>query len=121
MPTEGVTDGELNDLRDAQGTFMPQSVVIRRRAYDGDQGYEQGNIATAVPCRLTPGAGSWQAVSDRLQGITPFIATVPWNQELQAGDTIVDEQARTFEVRAVKSPSTYLTAKQALCDLVNDG
>ncbi|SRR6266550_9011297 len=116
-----VTDRELQDIRDAQEEYLPDTIVIRRKDYvGGDSDYAKPIFATGVPARLTPGFGQWRLVADRFQGIEAFVVTVPWDQDLRPGDEIVDTAARTYQVRAVKSPSSYQTAKQALCDKVTD-
>jgi hypothetical protein len=116
-----ITSLELDSIRSEQETFLPDLVIIRRRAYIGDDFFDFRNIATDVPCRLTPGLGFWRTVADKFQGITPYRATVAWTQDLKAGDTIIDAASRVYEVRDVQAPSSYQTAKQALCDLVTDG
>lgn len=117
----GVTERELRGIREAQEMYMPQRVVIRRRQFSGDSEFEPVNIAVDVPCRFTPGFGFWRAVADRYQGVTPYRATVPYDQDVKAGDTLVDEESRVFEVRDVLAPESYQTAKQVLTDLVTDG
>lgn len=116
-----VTDTELDGIREAQADFMPQSVVIRRKDFIADGAFQQINVAIEVPARIVPGFGYWRSVADRFQGITPFRITVPWDQEIAAGYTVVDEESRVYEVRDVLAPATYQTAKQVLTDLVTDG
>lgn len=109
----------LTNIRGYQLRYMPQLVTIRR--WVGIGGGERGQkiVATDVPCRFTAGAGRFGDVADRLQGITPFTITVPWNADVVVGDEIVDENSLTFQIRAVHRPKSYLTAIQMLGDLVN--
>jgi hypothetical protein len=116
-----VTEAELDSIREAQLDFMPDLSIIRRRSYVGDDEFATGNVALDVPCRVTPGYGTWRLVADRFQGITPFTLTFPYGTDIKAGDQVVDDEARTFEVRDVKSPNSYDTAIQVLADLVTDG
>src|SRR5580765_8226596 len=116
-----VTDRELQEIRDAQEEYLPDVSVIRRKDFlGGDSDYDKPILAVGVPTRFTPGFGQWRLVADRFQGVDAFVVTVPWDQDLRPGDEIVDSGARTYQVRAVKAPSSYQTAKQALCDKVTD-
>lgn len=110
----------LTRIRGQQLQFMPQLVVIRRWVGIGGGERDRKIVASDVPARFTPGAGRFGDVADRLQGITPFTVTVPWDSDVLPGDEVVDEFSRTFHVRAVHKPSSYLTAIQMLTDLVND-
>jgi hypothetical protein len=114
-----ISERELESIREAQELFMPQRLIIRRKAYVGDAGFTGETVAIDVPGRLIPGFGRWSEVADRYTGITPIRVTVPWDQELEAGMTVVDEDGRTYEVRDVIAPSSYQTAKQALTDKIN--
>lgn len=118
-----LTPAEIKQLQQEQETYMPQSVVVKRTFFvEGDDvSFGPQVIATAVPCRLTAGFGQWRSVADRFQGVTAYTATVPWNTDIKAGDVIVDEESRSFEIRDVAAPSSYLTARRCLVDLVTDG
>lgn len=117
-----ITEGELELIRIEQEKFMPQRVIIRRRFFAGGDAveYEKQTVHEDVPCRLTSGFGMWRVVADRFQGITPFTAELPFGQDVKAGDILVDEDSRTFEVRDIMAPNSYQTAKRCLCDLVTD-
>jgi hypothetical protein len=115
----GITDKEINSIRKAQEEFLPERVIIRRKHWvGGDKDYEAQNLAVDVPARLTPGFGFWRQVADRFEGITPFTITVAWDQDIHPGDTVVDANANTYEIRAVQAPESYLTAIQTLGDLI---
>jgi hypothetical protein len=117
-----ISEEELNLFRVEQEKFLPQRVIIRRKFFAGGDAveYEKQTIHEDVPCRLTAGFGMWRVVADKFQGITPFTATLPYSQDVRAGDILVDESSRVFEVRDVQAPNSYQTAKRCLCDLVTD-
>lgn len=116
-----VTDSELNRIRGNQSDFLPQRVILRKRAFVGDGGFSPENVAINVPARLMPGLGRWSELAERYEGITPYRLTVPWDQELLAGWVVVDENGQTYEVRDVMSGSSYQTATQALVDRITGG
>jgi hypothetical protein len=115
-----ITQGEIDDIRQEQLKFMPDKVIIKRREFFGDTEHEYHPIDDKeYPARITAGYGTWRVVADRFQGITAFTITMAWDSPIQAGDLVV-QGGRAFEVRDVKAPGSYLTAKQCLCDLVTD-
>jgi len=116
----GITSDELALLRDEQENYMPDLVIIRREFSAGDDQLDRGTVATDVACRITPGFGVWRNVADRFQGITAYTVTFAWDQDVKAGDQLVDAESRTFLVRDVKAHSSYQTALPTLVDLVND-
>lgn len=116
-----ITKLELELLREEQITYMPERVRIRRPDFSGDNERDYRTVAEKVWARITPGWGMWRAVADRYQGVTAFTITMPWDTDIQAGDTIIDGLNRVFEVRDTKDPSTYHTALQMLVDRVSDG
>lgn len=117
-----VTQKELDSIRDAQEDFLPDRILqTKRKHFDGDNGYQREPwLTTPFDARFVPGYGRWGVVADKFQGITPYTVTVAWDVDILAGDEIVDEMGRTFEVRDVKHPSSYQTAKQLLADMVLD-
>jgi hypothetical protein len=117
-----VTQRELDSIRDAQLDFLPDTILqTKRKFYDGDNGFERQPYLSNIASRFTPGFGRWTIIADRFQGITAFTVTVPWDTDIIAGDELIDDESRTFEVRDSRSPSTYQTAKQLLVDLITDG
>lgn len=118
--TRGITERELDSIRDAQAVFMPNLCEIWREGYAGDDMYEHERHDTDVPCRVMPGFGQWREVADRFQGVTFYTITMPWDQDVRAGDRVVDVYGRTFQVRDVKSASTYQTARQCLTEWLED-
>jgi hypothetical protein len=110
----------LQTIRNNQLRFMPQRAIIRRWVGIGGGERDRMVIAEDLQARFTAGAGRFGDVADRLQGITPFTITVPYDTDVLPGDEIVDEESRTFQVRAVHKPKSYLTAIQMLADQVND-
>lgn len=115
-----IPDRVIQNIRDRQEEYMPQLIVIRRRVPLGGGEWGYNIIAEDVKARFIPGFGSFQNVADRFQAITPFHLSVPWDTPLLTADEVIDEAALMFQVREVRKPSSYLTAIQALCDLVND-
>ena len=115
-----ITDRELKSLRKAQEQFMPNEVVIERRQWVGDQEFVPGAVGT-TKCRITAGWGRWAVVADRYQGITPYTVTVPWDADIQPADSLIDAYGRAFQIRDMRSPTDYMTAKQLLAELVTDG
>lgn len=117
---EGITQNELDDIRAVQLSFMPDAVTVKRRRWeDGENYYDI--VGTAITARIMPGFGFWRDVADRFQGITAYTVTVPWDTDVRAGDLILDAENRAYEVRDVRVPSSYQTAKQMLADGVTDG
>jgi hypothetical protein len=115
-----ISEAELDKIREQQEVFMTSLVTVKRRKYLADNEFTPETIATKVNARITPGFGFWREVADRFQGITAYSLTFHWNQDIQAGDVIVDTSDRVFEVRDVRSPSTYHTARQALADRISE-
>ena len=115
-----IPDRVIQNIRDRQEEYMPQLIVIRRRVPIGGGEWGYNIVAEEVKARLIPGFGPFAVVADRFQGITPFRLTVPWDTPLVTADEVIDEMSLVFQVRDVRKPSSYLTAIQALCDLVND-
>lgn len=120
VTARGISDRELRDMRTAQEVFMPDIVTIRRKGFVGPDNFQMSTRAEDVHVRLKPGFGQWRNVADRFQGITPYTCTLPWDQEVVASDQVLDQAGRIFEVRDVQAPSTLLTARVCLLDLVND-
>lgn len=117
----GITDGEIASIREAQEEFMPDSGIIKRREFFGDQEQEYFPTDGVVrPACVTPGFGIWRLVADRFAGITAYTITMHWDVDIQAGDIFISDN-RVFEIRDVKSPESYVTAKQCLADLTTDG
>jgi hypothetical protein len=112
----GVTPNELELIRVEREKFMQDQVIIKRREFLGDTENEYVPIDDELyPVTITPGYGLWRTVADRFQGITAFTVVLPWDTDVQAGDILV-QGVRVFEVRDIRSPSTFLTAKLCLCD-----
>lgn len=115
-----ISDRELQVLKEHQEIYMPETVTIRQPQFFGDNEREYVTLETGVPARITPGFGWWRSVADRFQGITAHTITVPWDTEIQAGWVIIDSHDRAYEVRDVRAPSSFQTAKQLLTDRVTD-
>lgn len=115
-----ITEEELTRLREAQEEFMPDRGTLKRREFDGDNESQYDAYATDVHARLTPGFGIWRIVADRYQGVTAFNLSLPWDQDVRAGDVWVASDNRVYEIRDVQAPASYLTARRCLCDLVTD-
>lgn len=117
-----ITEKELQSLREEQEKFLPNiALQIKRKSFvGGEQTYVPDVIATDVPCRLTPGYGTWRNVADKFQGITAFQFTAAYGVDIKAGDELVDENSLTYQVRDVLAPKAYSTATRALLDLVTD-
>ena len=111
-----VTDGELESIREAQNQFMPgKKGKIHLKTIIAPE-MEADDFIENVPYRLSAGFGRFEAIADRFQGITPYVLTVPHNQEINPGDEFFDETGSKFEVRDVKDKSSYQTARQCLVD-----
>ena len=115
-----ITPRELELIREHQAIFMPNTISIRRPIFFGDSEREWETVYTGVSARITPGFGFWRDVADRFQGVTAYTVTVPWDTDVQAGWVLIDSSSRAYEVRDVRAPSTYQTAKQMLVDRVSD-
>jgi len=116
-----ITERELKLLRAEQEKFMPNRCTIRRRSYvGGEDEYVPSIIFEDKPCRLWPGFGIWRQTADRFQGITAYTVTLPYGSDIRAGDELIDEESRTYQVRDALSPKSYETAVRALLDLVTD-
>lgn len=121
MPGSGITDREIQSLREAQLQYMPSTGrVYRLEKHDRTMDY--GPFGGVVSCRVTPGfATIWRLVADRYQGMVAFSLTMPWDTDIVAGDKFYDAYGREFMVRAVKQGSTYSTALQVLGELIEEG
>lgn len=115
-----ITDRELKQLRKNQEDFMPNLVMVERPKWVGDNEFVPDNVGE-IKCRITAGWGRWAIVADRYQGITPYHITMPWNADVQPADSLIDAYGRAFQIRDMRSPSDYTTAKQVLAELVTDG
>jgi hypothetical protein len=113
----GITQDELDDLRVEQLKFMPEEGTLRRKIYD-EHDFITRTLTEDMRHRLTSGPGMFNTVAERLQCINPYVLTVTWDQDIQATDQLVDQEGRIFEVRTVRAPKTYQTAKQCLVELV---
>lgn len=118
--SDPITARELSSIREHQEVFMPDLISIRKPVFFGDNEREWETVYTGVSCRITPGFGFWRTVADRFQGITAHTVTLPWDQEVQAGWVLIDASARAYEVRDVRAPSSFQSAKQLLVDRVSD-
>lgn len=116
-----ISEAELALIRTEQEKFMPNTVIVQRRMYTGDDDFNYQNVTLDQKCRITAGIGRWALIADRFQGITPYTLTSPHSSSLEAGDRLIDAYGRVFEVRDVRSPGSYSTAIQALLDMVTDG
>lgn len=116
-PADGVTHGELDQLRENQLSFLPDTVIIRRRAYD-EHDFVTSTVDSEVPARISPGSGRFGAIADKLQALNPYVVTLPYDQDVQPTDQLIDIDGRVYEVRAVRAPSSYSTARQLLAELV---
>ena len=116
-----ITERELELLRAEQKKFMPNRCSVRRRSFvGGEESYVPSFVMEDQQCRLTPGFGIWRQIADRFQGITAYTVTLPYGSDIRAGDELIDEESRTYQVRDALSPKTYETAVRALLDLVTD-
>jgi len=115
-----VTQPEIDSIRAAQADFMPSVGVIRRPKFQGDGDYSAQTIYEDVACRIMPGPGRWTDAAEKYQGITPYRITFAHDQDIKAGDTVVDDVGRTFQIRDVMAASSYQTAVQCLADRVGD-
>lgn len=118
--SDPITARELDVIREHQAVFMPDLISIRRPVFLGDNEREWETVYSSVSARITPGFGFWRDVADRFQGITAYTVTVPWDQDVQAGWVLIDASSRAYEVRDVRAPSSFHTAKQMLVDRVSD-
>jgi len=116
-----ITDRELKALRKEQEAWMPNSVLIQRHSYVGDEQFVLDTVGVDVKCRIHAGFGRWAVVADRYQGITPFTVTMPWDTDIQPGDVLYDAFGRAFQVRDVAWPQDMATAKRLLADMTTDG
>lgn len=110
----------LTKIREVQIEFMPNRVVIQRSQHIGGGEFSPRTVADDMPARLRSGSGSFRLVADRFQAITPYVITLPWYADLKPADRIIDELARTFEIRDVRGPGSFIHAVTALADLIND-
>lgn len=118
---EGLTEQELQELRDAQQTFQAGDFIIRRREFFPPDDYDhRATVGDGIQGRLTAGFGQFRNIADRFQGITPFTFTVSWDQDIRADDEVLDNRGNIFHVRDVRKGNTYQSAIQCLVDLVTD-
>ena len=111
-----ITERELEQMRKEQEKFMPDKVIIKERKFFGDTESDYYAIDDEFhPCRIIPGFGVWRTVADRFQGITAYVLTFTWDELVRPGYIAV-HGSTVYEIRDVKTDSSYQTALQALCD-----
>ena len=115
--TSAITHEEIDQIRTEQALFYPDLVTIRRKLYDENDFVTQ-TVGIDIPARLYAEAGVFKDVADRLQAVNPYTLTVAYDQDLQAADQVIDVDSNVFEVRSVRDPKSYQTAKRALLELV---
>lgn len=116
-----ISENELALIRVEQEKFMPNTVLVQRRMFTGNDDFDYETLVLNQKCRIKPGIGRWALVADRYQGIVPFTVTLPVTADVQAGDRLIDAYGRLFEVRDTRTPASFATALQILCDMVTDG
>lgn len=115
----GITEDELRSIRAAHEEFMPDTLRVYTKTSlgDGEWDYQPDHETRG---RISNVFGQWREVTDRQQGVTFAVIVVPWDQEVKAGDRIYSAYGRQFEVRDVKDAETFQTAKQCLCEGIED-
>lgn len=94
-----VTTSEITSARADLATMLPDTCAIQRSVAASDGGGGQStawpDVATGVPCRLTP-AGSGRSgtsgtgkAGDRLNDTTTHIITFTAGQDVRQGDRII--------------------------------
>lgn len=118
-----ITEQELAQIRAEQEIYMSERITIRGETWIAEDEKAPMDIATNVPARITPGFGFFREIADRMQGVTAFTITVPWDQKVEVGNDIINERTREkFHVRDVRDAKTLQTALQVLGDRVgHDG
>jgi len=116
-----ITERELELLRQEQTKFFPNEATCKRSSYvGGEQVAVPNTVFTSRPCRFTPGFGVWRQVADQYVGITAYTVTFAYETDVKAGDQLIDDESRSYQVRDVLHPKGYETAVRALLDLVTD-
>jgi hypothetical protein len=113
-----ITDEELRLLRIEQEKWMTQTGTIRRVGYVAEGEPADDNVATDVPVRIKSGFGFFREVADRIQGITAFTLTFPWNTDIRVGDKFIDNNGEVYEIRDIRGNNTIQTALQVLGDRI---
>lgn len=114
-----MTDRELDLLRTEQVKWMKSRVTIRGLSYMAEDEPADATIAKDVPARIKAGFGFFREIADRIQGITAYTITLPWDQSIAVGNKIIDQDTeQVFEVRDVRDKNTYQTATQVLGDRI---
>lgn len=117
-----ITEQELGQIRAEQEIYMPNRVTIRGETYIAED--EKAPVEVkGVRARITPGFGFFREIADRMQGVTAFTITLPWDQKVEVGNDIIDESTKEkFHIRDVRDHKSYHTALQVLGDRVgHDG
>lgn len=105
-----VTAGELNQIRaELQRVLLQDTCTIPRvtpGTVNADGSTEPGTTATLTyPCAVGPLGGSpqEQVIAQRIQDVTGFVVTLPWNADVNERDTI-HWGAQVLQVEGVIAP-----------------
>lgn len=99
---------------------MPDACTITRTGggtVNPDGSSEPGTtVTTTYPCRIAPLGNSpvEQVFVARLQNVTGFTVTLPWDADVNEKDTIVSG-AQTYQVLGVLDPVSFQTSVRVAC------
>jgi hypothetical protein len=115
-----LTADELDAMRAAQASALPETTTITRPAFDTD-GYGGATrtwdtVAEDVPCRFAASTGTETADQGRVTSRRTWTVTVPDGTDLQVGDQVTGPGGLTLDVVAVATRGAWTTAIQATAE-----
>lgn len=115
-----MTSAELDEIRTAAATAMPDTCTIQTRTETATKGsvvVSYVNAYTDVPCRVMPyqREGRETITGEKVSAVARFILTIPYDQPIDAKCRVI-HQGVTYDVLGVASEHSFRTARRA--DLV---
>ena len=105
-----LTASELTAMRSTLDASLPDSAVIKTRAWvsDGGGGGTTTYVAAGtVDCRVVPAAAAGERIEgDRIHPDTEYVFTFPYDTAVES-DAVLTVDSRTFSVVAVRSPRSW--------------
>jgi hypothetical protein len=120
MVTPYVPDDRLARFRALDERAMPDTATITRTSpgvQNADGSFEDGTTTTVTyPCRIAPLGSSpvEQVYAARLENVTGFTITLPWNADVNEKDVIVSGTQK-YQVLGVLNPTSFQTSVKVAC------
>lgn len=111
---------QLTLIRATVAQMLPDTSAINHAVpgtTNADGSGEGGTtVVASSPCRIAPLGGSptEQVFADRLQGVSGFVFTFPFDVAISEKDTIT-YQGGTYQVIGVMAPTSFMMSVRVAC------